>query len=73
MRSGPIGDMHRFAMTEQLKSKTSCISMISVCLTNTPQIAHMVSVRTGESGEVNIGSFSVNTIIFNSSVIKQAF
>lgn len=49
MRSGPVGDMHRFAMTEQLKSKT-CISMISVCLTNTPQIAHMVSVRTGESG-----------------------
>lgn len=50
MRSGPIGDMHRFAMTEQLKSKTSCISMTSVCLTNIPQIAHMVSVRTGESG-----------------------
>lgn len=50
MRSGPVGDMHRFAMTEQLKSKTSCISMISVCLTNTPQIAHMVSVRTGQSG-----------------------
>ncbi|KAF1395502.1 hypothetical protein PFLUV_G00012170 [Perca fluviatilis] len=31
-------DEHPFSVVEQLKSKTSCISMICVCLTNTPQI-----------------------------------
>ncbi|XP_031165470.1 BRCA1-associated ATM activator 1 isoform X2 [Sander lucioperca] len=31
-------DEHLFSVVEQLKSKTSCISMICVCLTNTPQI-----------------------------------
>ncbi|XP_030588459.1 integrator complex assembly factor BRAT1 isoform X2 [Archocentrus centrarchus] len=34
-------DEHRISMTEQLKSKTSCISIIGVCLTNTPQVAVM--------------------------------
>ncbi|KAF7662673.1 hypothetical protein LDENG_00230250 [Lucifuga dentata] len=34
---------HRFSMTEQLKSKTSCISLLCVCLTNTPQITLMPS------------------------------
>ncbi|XP_029362743.1 integrator complex assembly factor BRAT1 isoform X2 [Echeneis naucrates] len=34
-------DKHRFSMVDQLKSKTSCISMICVCLTNTPQISLM--------------------------------
>ncbi|XP_076583605.1 integrator complex assembly factor BRAT1 isoform X1 [Chaetodon auriga] len=34
-------DKRRGAMVEQLKSKTSCIAMICVCLTNTPQIALM--------------------------------
>ncbi|TMS23479.1 BRCA1-associated ATM activator 1 [Larimichthys crocea] len=36
-------DEHRFLMVEQLKSKTSCISIICVCLTNTPQITLMPS------------------------------
>ncbi|XP_019125310.2 integrator complex assembly factor BRAT1 isoform X2 [Larimichthys crocea] len=36
-------DEHRFSMVEQLKSKTSCISIICVCLTNTPQITLMPS------------------------------
>ncbi|XP_070780725.1 BRCA1-associated ATM activator 1 [Enoplosus armatus] len=31
-------DEHRFSMVEQLKSKTSCVSVVCVCLTNTPQI-----------------------------------
>ncbi|KAK5865780.1 hypothetical protein PBY51_020022 [Eleginops maclovinus] len=31
-------DEHQFSVMEQLKTKTSCISMICVCLTNTPQI-----------------------------------
>ncbi|XP_035515244.1 LOW QUALITY PROTEIN: BRCA1-associated ATM activator 1 [Morone saxatilis] len=31
-------DEHRFSVSELLKSKTSCISVICVCLTNTPQI-----------------------------------
>ncbi|XP_034743503.1 BRCA1-associated ATM activator 1 isoform X1 [Etheostoma cragini] len=31
-------DEHQVSVFEQLKSKTSCISMICVCLTNTPQI-----------------------------------
>ncbi|XP_022059424.2 BRCA1-associated ATM activator 1 isoform X3 [Acanthochromis polyacanthus] len=31
-------DEQQFSMVEQLKNKTSCISMICVCLTNTPQI-----------------------------------
>ncbi|XP_026214483.1 BRCA1-associated ATM activator 1 isoform X3 [Anabas testudineus] len=34
-------EKHRFSTTEQLKSKTSCISMICVCLTNTPHISLM--------------------------------
>ncbi|XP_070838433.1 BRCA1-associated ATM activator 1 [Chaetodon trifascialis] len=34
-------DERRGAMVEQLKSKTSCIAMICVCLTNTPQMALM--------------------------------
>ncbi|XP_044203361.1 BRCA1-associated ATM activator 1 isoform X1 [Thunnus albacares] len=34
-------DEHRFLMVEQLKNKTSCISMICICLTNTPQITLM--------------------------------
>ncbi|XP_072240858.1 BRCA1-associated ATM activator 1 [Leuresthes tenuis] len=34
-------DEHRLAMVEQLKIKTSCISMICVSLTNTPQITLM--------------------------------
>ncbi|TKS68481.1 BRCA1-associated ATM activator 1 [Collichthys lucidus] len=34
-------DEHRFSMVEQLKSKTSCISIICACLTNTPQITLM--------------------------------
>ncbi|XP_008282629.1 integrator complex assembly factor BRAT1 [Stegastes partitus] len=34
-----ITDKERFSMVEQLKSKTSCISVICVCLTNTPQIS----------------------------------
>ncbi|XP_022593795.1 BRCA1-associated ATM activator 1 [Seriola dumerili] len=29
---------HQFSVVEQLKSKTPCISIICVCLTNTPQI-----------------------------------
>ncbi|KAG7999763.1 BRCA1-associated ATM activator 1, partial [Nibea albiflora] len=36
-------DEHRLSMVEQLKSKTSCISLICVCLTNTPQITLMPS------------------------------
>ncbi|XP_029288235.1 integrator complex assembly factor BRAT1 isoform X3 [Cottoperca gobio] len=32
-------DAHQVSVVEQLKSKTPCISMICVCLTNTPQIA----------------------------------
>ncbi|AWP05272.1 putative BRCA1-associated ATM activator 1 [Scophthalmus maximus] len=32
---------HRFSMVEQLKSKTTCVSMVCVCLTNTPQITLM--------------------------------
>ncbi|CAK6971780.1 BRCA1-associated ATM activator 1 [Scomber scombrus] len=31
-------DEHRVLMVEQLKNKTSCVSMICVCLTNTPHI-----------------------------------
>ncbi|XP_070712332.1 BRCA1-associated ATM activator 1 isoform X2 [Pempheris klunzingeri] len=31
-------DRHRVSLVEHLKSKNSCISMICVCLTNTPQI-----------------------------------
>ncbi|XP_033940824.1 BRCA1-associated ATM activator 1 isoform X2 [Pseudochaenichthys georgianus] len=31
-------DEHQFSVVEQLKSKSSCISMICVCLSNTPQI-----------------------------------
>ncbi|KAM7419582.1 hypothetical protein PAMA_016607 [Pampus argenteus] len=31
-------DERRFLMVEQLKNKTSCISMICICLTNAPQI-----------------------------------
>ncbi|XP_044047502.1 BRCA1-associated ATM activator 1 isoform X2 [Siniperca chuatsi] len=31
-------DENWFSMEEQLKSKTSCVSVICVCLTNTPQI-----------------------------------
>lgn len=38
----PAAEKHRFSTTEQLKSKTSCISMICVCLTNTPHISLMV-------------------------------
>ncbi|XP_026159148.1 integrator complex assembly factor BRAT1 isoform X2 [Mastacembelus armatus] len=34
-------DEHRFSVVEHLKSKTSCISMICVSLTNTPQITLM--------------------------------
>ncbi|XP_069545818.1 BRCA1-associated ATM activator 1 [Brachyistius frenatus] len=34
-------DEHRCSMVQQLKSKTSCISLICVCLTNTPQITLM--------------------------------
>ncbi|KAM9362562.1 integrator complex assembly factor BRAT1 [Symphorus nematophorus] len=36
-------DEHQFSMVEQLKSKTSCISVICVSLTNTPQITLMPS------------------------------
>ncbi|XP_040001958.1 BRCA1-associated ATM activator 1 [Xiphias gladius] len=32
---------HQFTMVEQLKSKTPCISMICVCLTNTPKVTLM--------------------------------
>ncbi|KAM7394522.1 hypothetical protein PAMP_021319 [Pampus punctatissimus] len=35
-------DERRFLMVEQLKNKTSCISMICICLTNTPQITLML-------------------------------
>lgn len=38
----PAADEHRLSLAEQLKSKTSCISLICVCLTNTPQITLMV-------------------------------
>ncbi|XP_076003933.1 integrator complex assembly factor BRAT1 isoform X3 [Genypterus blacodes] len=34
-------DQHRTSMTEQLKIKASCVSLLCVCLTNAPQIALM--------------------------------
>uniref|UniRef100_A0A3B5ABH3 BRCA1-associated ATM activator 1 n=1 Tax=Stegastes partitus TaxID=144197 RepID=A0A3B5ABH3_9TELE len=49
--------LERFSMVEQLKSKTSCISVICVCLTNTPQISLTVSVG-GESSRENAGCIS---------------
>ncbi|KAM8773566.1 integrator complex assembly factor BRAT1 [Acanthopagrus schlegelii] len=36
-------DEHQSSVLEQLKGKTSCISLICVCLTNTPQITLMPS------------------------------
>ncbi|XP_035811567.2 BRCA1-associated ATM activator 1 isoform X2 [Amphiprion ocellaris] len=36
-------DEQRFLMMEQLKNKTSCISLICVCLTNTPQMTLMAA------------------------------
>lgn len=44
-------DDHRFSLTEQLKSKTSCISMICVCLTNTPQITLLVRLQAQQKTE----------------------